>query len=156
MQTTTSPDTSRVASTLGVIPEEVLMPAEITRPVNGDLIIRMPYAKDNRAWLNRVAGRDPHVAFNDADKSWRVKRNRFERLIAALAARWGSVQVTQFGSHQTTCVAACWNGNPDKVAECECACAGSNHGAGTPAGREVTPGLSILTDYSRYTYRVRG
>lgn len=133
----------------------VLVPAEITRPVHGNLIIRMPYAKDNRTWLNKIAGRDAGVAFNKDTKTWTVKRTRFERMIEALAARWGMVEVTQFGSSQSKCVSACWNGNPDRVWECECSCAGSNHGSGVPIGKEVKPGLSVSTEYTQYTYQVR-
>lgn len=128
--------------------------AAITRPIHGDLIIRMPYNIGNRTWLNDVAGRDAGVDFNKVSKTWTVKRSRFQRMIEALATRWGAVEVTQYGSSQSKCVPACWNGNPERVWECECSCAGSNHGSGGPHGKEVKPGLSVSTEYSEYTYVV--
>jgi hypothetical protein len=115
----------------------------------------MPYHPDNRKWLTSKAGRAAEVRFNNFTKTWLVKRTRFERMIAALADEFGSVQVTQFGASQTRCVPACWDeGNPERVWDCICSCAGSNHGSGHPLSKEVAPGLSVDTEYTQNTYVV--
>ena len=131
------------------------MNATITRPTHGDLIIRVPYAKGNRQWMNNAAGRDAGVDFDRVTKTWTVRRSRFARMIEALADEHGSVLVTQYSASQSKCVESCWTGSPNRAWECECSCAGSNHGSGWPLGNEVKPGFSVATDYSEYSYVVR-
>lgn len=71
-----------------------------------------------------------------ASGSFSVARGHTQALIAGLARRFGQVHVIQYGG-VNTCVEACWDANPETVALCECACAGSNHGSYKPLGKVV-------------------
>lgn len=71
-----------------------------------------------------------------AHGSFTVARARTESLILSLAKRYGRVHVVQFAG-QTKCVAACWAAKPETALECECSCAGVNHGSGRALERTV-------------------
>lgn len=63
---------------------------------------------------------------------WSVSRHHTNAVILGLAARYGRVKVIQYGGTEM-CVEACWkSGYPENAWECECSCAGKNHGSGMP------------------------
>lgn len=47
------------------------------------------------------------------------------------------VEVMLEGNATTKCVVECWTANPDAASACECPCAGTNDGSGTPPHRLV-------------------
>lgn len=71
------------------------------------------------------------------NRAFTVSRPHTTRLIEALAVKYGAVMVIQHGG-TTMCVSACWNADPDSTWECECSCAGENHGTREPLGRVVS------------------
>lgn len=84
-----------------------------------------------------------------------VARAHTTELIQGLAEELGSVVVEQHGG-ATSCVAECWNANPDTAHTCECGCAGSNHGQGPPT-KVVGGWLGIMPEAPRiYVVQHRG
>lgn len=128
------------------------MSAYIYRPVKGALFVWFDGHGYEELLLRRIVPKYTRVTAEGA--YWRVSRSQLRVLQNGLAELFGSVEVRVQGAAQTTCVEACWSGNPDNASECVCACAGSNHGSLEPLGTEVIPGLSIQTDYSVWTYTV--
>lgn len=59
------------------------------------------------------------------------------KLINELAVLFGGIRVVQHGG-VTLCVEPCWNASPDTSWDCECSCAGRNHGTGHPIGAIVS------------------
>lgn len=68
---------------------------------------------------------------------WTVARPHTNAVILGLAERYGRVKVIQHGGLDK-CVENCWQGNPTNAWLCECACAGRNHGSGTPYAHTVS------------------
>ncbi len=119
--------------------------------------VRLPYLPDggNYKLLREIRGPGTHhPRYDSTTKEFVVPRNGTNELLAGLIARFSRIEVTVVGVASTTCVAACWDGNPDTVLECECACAGSNHGTGRKLGNEVLPGVSVEHDYTTARYEV--
>jgi hypothetical protein len=88
-----------------------------------------------------------------AHGAFTVARSHTVELIEALAARYGRVQVIHHGG-LTKCVAECWRARPDTAYECECSCAGANHGSKHPLGRIVSENgpageLSVASEGAR-------
>jgi hypothetical protein len=82
------------------------------------------------------ASRRGQVQYSRSTRAFSVARAHSGQLILSLADRFGHVHVIQHGG-QTRCVSACWNADPNTAWECECSCAGSNHGTQRPLGRIV-------------------
>lgn len=105
------------------------------------------------------ATRKGQVDYDKSTRAFTVSRSHSTTLITALAAKYGSVTVIQHGG-TTKCVEACWNAKPASAWECECSCAGDNHGTRNPIGPIVSAGgpagaLSVAPAAPR-TYTVRG
>lgn len=82
------------------------------------------------------ASRRGQVDYSKRARTFSVARAHTDNLIRFLADHFGHVHVLQFGG-LARCVSACWNADPDTAWECECSCAGSNHGSRQPIGPVV-------------------
>lgn len=94
------------------------------------LLVRIPYAKDNRVWLQ--AGRRNKPAWIKEHGAWEVPKAWFDDVVAACLAKYRQVYVIQPYRVQEKCAPACWNA---QGYECQCSCMGVHHGEQTPAGR---------------------
>ena len=119
--------------------------------------IALPWRGSSNAnydWLKGVCGDRTRPKYDPATKRFLVARAHAQHVLNALVEEYGHVLVTQFGHTATTCVEQCWNANPDNAIDCECGCAGTNHGSKVPLGSEVVPGLAVKHDLSQATYAV--
>lgn len=119
--------------------------------------IDLPWRGDSRAnyeWLKAVCGSRTRPQYDPATKRFLVARVHAQHVLDALVEEYERVLVAQFGHTATTCVEHCWNANPDTAIECECGCAGTNHGTRQPLGSEVAPGLAVKHDLNRALYLV--
>lgn len=85
------------------------------------------------------ASRRGQVLYDRQTKAFSVARSHAVELINGLAATYGQVHVIQYGGVEK-CVEACWNARPETAIDCECSCAGANHGSQRPVGRIVAEG----------------
>jgi len=108
----------------------------------------------NFIWLKEVCGQRTRPTYNATTKRFEVARKHAQYVLDALVEEYGKVEVVQYGNIATTCVERCWSANPNTVIDCECGCAGLNHGVGQPLGEEVTAGLSVQNDLVSATYIV--
>jgi len=97
---------------------------------SGPLLLRLPYAKDNYAWLRGYNQRKPK--WDPQYKCWHTPRSWFNRLVDRCLNRFGKIYVIQPYREQEKCAPACWNA---KGHECQCSCMGANHGSRSPEGR---------------------
>ncbi|MCS6557322.1 hypothetical protein NYQ31_02800 [Curtobacterium flaccumfaciens] len=108
----------------------------IIRPKQRTEIQHMPFEAKGAGYkiLEDMIGasRRGQVEYSFSTRTWSVSRPHSNAVILGLAARYGRVKVIQHGGVEK-CVEACWkSGHPEKAWECECACAGRNHGSGSP------------------------
>jgi hypothetical protein len=94
------------------------------------LVIRLPYAADNRGWLRDAHRTKPE--WLPAHKVWGIPKSWFDDVIRRALSRYGAVYVIQPFSKVEKCAPACWNA---LGAHCECSCMGANHGSGKPTGK---------------------
>ena len=99
------------------------------------------------------ASRDGQVKYED--RVFTVSRPHTAAIVKFLAGRYGHVRVIQYAG-QTKCVAACWGASPDTALECECSCAGENHGTQRPLERLVDDGDLSVSRARRREYDVVG
>lgn len=114
-------------------------------------LIYLPWRGSRRAnfdWLKDVCGSRTRPEYDRDAKCFLVARQHTDHVIKALLGEYGSVQVQQYGHQKIACIQQCWDANPSTHLDCECSCAGYNHGSGHPLGVQVQPGLSVEHDYS--------
>lgn len=115
------------------------------------LLVRLPYAADNRLWLKGNHRNDP--SWNRQHKRWETAKSWFEDVVKRALAKFGRVYVIQpFRTHET-CAPACWDA---KGIECECSCMGQNHGSGNPVGRwyVISDALAVNWGPRQYSYKL--
>jgi hypothetical protein len=89
----------------------------------GVLLVKLPYADDNRAWLASVRnGRRP--VWNKERERWELPMTWFQPLAIAAVMRYGSAWLVQ-RVEDGACCDACMGA---KGPVCVCACGGRNHG----------------------------
>ena len=91
------------------------------------LLIRMPYANDNRSWLRN--GQKYKPEWIPKLSRWVVPKAWFNTLVKRMLERYGKVYVIQPYREQEKCAPACWNAEGQ---ECECSCMGEYHGTKGP------------------------
>ena len=123
-------------------------------PVTLDMQITLPFAAHGGNYLLLHELTSNRVSVDYLRGHFYLKRTHAAKVIYGLAARGYEVHVTQDGYRRITCVAACWNANPDNAFDCECGCAGMNHGSGQPLSHEVNSELSVDGEYTRQQYVV--
>lgn len=98
----------------------------VHRPATtGRLRIRMPFAAENRAWIHQELGDRVRPEWNKATKHWEIARPHLRTVVDALADRFGTVEVTIDSRVVSRCDSQCRDAGGD---ECDCQCAGENHG----------------------------
>lgn len=115
------------------------------------LLVRLPYAANNRSWLRNTHRKEPR--WDTKYKCWETPRAWFENVVQRILKRFGRVYVIQpFRTHQK-CAPACWNA---KGFECECSCMGANHGSGDPSGNwyVISETLAVSWDERQYSCRL--
>jgi len=94
------------------------------------LMVRLPFAKDNRGWLQDDHRREPE--WNARFKCWETPKSWFDDVVTRSLQRFGRIYVIQPYRVQEKCAPACWNA---RGFECECSCMGANHGSHNPSGK---------------------
>ncbi len=115
------------------------------------LLVRLPYASDNRVWLKGRHRNKPK--WNPEHKRWEVAKSWFEDVVKQAIVRYGSVYVIEPFRVQKKCAPACWNA---KGLECDCSCMGQNHGTGDPSGRwyVISDSLAVNWGPRQYSYKL--
>jgi len=99
----------------------------VWRPVEGRLVIKMPFAPTNRAWLKAVLGSRIRPDWNKELRRWEIARNHFGPVVEALANRLGKIDVYMDFRQVERCDTRC---RKAKSRECTCSCLGKHHGCG--------------------------
>ena len=115
------------------------------------LLVRLPYAADNRIWLKGERRNKPK--WNPEHKRWEVATSWFEDVVKRAIAKYGAVYVVEPFRVQKKCAPACWNA---KGLECDCSCMGLNHGTGDPGGRwyTISDALAVNWGPRQYSYKL--
>lgn len=113
----------------------------VWRPTEGRLVIKMPYAKTNRAWLKAVLGARIRPDWNGELKRWEIARNHFGPVVEALANRLGKIDVYMDFRQVERCDTRCRNA---RSRECTCSCLGKHHGQGVTFGWKVVGDGNVL------------
>ncbi len=114
------------------------------------LLVRLPYAADNRRWLKNEHRKKPK--WDAKRKRWESPRSWFEDLIKRALSQFGCVYVIQSFKTQQKCAPACWNATGF---DCECSCMGANHGSGDPSGRWYVISETLAVNWGEQQYSCR-
>ncbi|RYC17651.1 hypothetical protein [Ciceribacter ferrooxidans] len=102
------------------------IPVIIRRDEKGEkLRVRLPYAENNRQWLNTVG--KSTVTWIDNKSYWELPKNWFNDFVNRALERYGKLYVIQPYREQEKCARKCMEATGH---ECNCSCMGRNHGAG--------------------------
>jgi hypothetical protein len=88
------------------------------------LLVKLPYAQDNREWLRGDKLRKPQ--WIDKFRCWEVPSTWFDEITRRLVQKYGRAYVIQAFARLEKCAPACWNA---KGFQCGCSCMGQNHGS---------------------------
>lgn len=114
------------AGRLDAIWNQALIPVILRRNGKGEkLRARLPYAKDNREWINGI-GRS-YAIWIDRGRYWELPKSWFNNFVNVALERYKKLYVIQPYREQEKCAPACMEATGH---ECECSCMGANHGAG--------------------------
>ena len=103
------------------------VPVALRRPKKGAKhFVRLPFAKDNRQWLQN--GRRTSPAWNARDRRWEIPKSWFNDTVNRALDRFGRVYIIQPYREQEKCSPACQNAQGH---ECQCSCMGQHHGCGS-------------------------
>ena len=83
------------------------------------LLVCLPYAADNRAWLKDEHRNKPK--WHPYHKYWETPKAWFEDIIRRSLSRFGSAYVIQPYREFQKCAPACWKA---EGIDCECSCMG--------------------------------
>jgi len=129
-QVATPPGTIDTKQAVQNIWRNGVIPVVYRPPGIDPLMVRMPFALDNGAWLQGAHRSRPDWV--ERFKCWTLPRSWFTPLVDQLLNKFRQVYVIQPVRAHAKCAPACWNA---RGLECECSCLGVNHGAGQPEGR---------------------
>lgn len=115
------------------------------------MLVRLPYAPDNHAWLREKGRRHPN--WNLRYKCWETPTSWFDSLVHRALTRFGKCYVIQPHKQLQKCAPACWNA---LGFDCECSCMGKNHGSGHPEGhwREISDTFAFQWGPRQYACRL--
>jgi len=115
------------------------------------LLVKIPYAQGNRAWLRDNRHNIPD--WDEKYKAWETPQAWFEKNIKLCIQRYEACYVIQLYRERQICAPACWNAIG---IDCECSCMGENHGSGHPGGRwyEIAETLAVSWGVQRYSCRL--
>lgn len=95
------------------------------------LMVRIPFAPDNRAWLGSIRTQVRGLVWKRDDRHWECPAAWLGALAEVMVARYGRVWLVQEFDGAAGCNEACMNA---RGLDCECGCLGKNHGAGAADG----------------------
>lgn len=87
---------------------------------------RLPFAVDNRAWLQNDRRTNPDWVADG--RYWEFPKAWFNDFVERALKRYGRVYIFQPYRELEKCAPACQNAVGH---ECQCSCMGANHGAGS-------------------------
>ena len=127
------------------------LPVIFQRERPAPLLVRLPFAPDNKVWLRNQERSKP--SWDKEHRAWEVPQAWFERVIRLSFTRYGACYVIQLYREKEVCAPACWNA---VGADCECSCMGASHGSGQPVGRwyEVSETFAVKWGVQRYSVRL--
>ena len=98
---------------------------KITVPLRGYALVQLPYADDNRDYLEEIL--DVRPRWNPDDRGWLVARSRVDDVLCAVALDYDSVTVAREGRPDGTekCDTRC---RKAIGLDCSCSCMGVHHG----------------------------
>lgn len=108
------------------------VPVVFRQSKSDNVLIRIPFAKDNRKWLKGEHRRTKYPKWDKGFKCWRTPASWFDDVVHRCLYRFGSLYLIQPYREQQKCAPACWNA---VSAWCECSCMGEHHGQGHPDGQ---------------------
>jgi len=114
------------------------------------ILLRLPYADNNRDWLKGEHKRDPK--WTPKFKCWETPKSWFDDIIRRTLKRFGRVYVIQPYQEHQKCAPACWKATGF---ECECSCMGENHGSGNPAGKWHVVSETFAVQWNAREYACR-
>ncbi len=102
------------------------IPVVLRRIKRGQLLrIRIPYAEDNRQWLQD--GRQNSLEWVAEGRYWELPKAWFNDFVERALGRYRRLYVIQPYREQEVCAHRCMNATGH---ECQCSCMGANHGVG--------------------------
>jgi hypothetical protein len=107
------------------------------------LLVKLPFAEDNREWLRGEKRNKPK--WQPRDKFWEVPYSWRGDVIRRAIDRYGAaIVIKRSTSTAEKCAPACWNATND-VTECVCSCGGLYHGThANPGGfYEINETLAV-------------
>ena len=107
-----------------------LTPVALRRTGKGErLRVKLPYAGDNRQWLQNGRRISPEwtAARNGWPGYWEIPKAWFNDFVDRAMTRYGKVYIIQPYRAQEVCAPACQNAIGH---ECQCSCMGAHHGIG--------------------------
>ncbi len=117
------------------------IPIVYRRAGSNPLMVRLPYAEDNKIWLRNGNHRQPE--WDNQFKCWLVPKSWLNDITTRLLQRFRKTYIIQPYRAQEKCAPACWNA---QGFECQCSCMGANHGSQSSGG-----GWHVVSD----TFAVR-
>src|SRR4051794_23904750 len=114
---------------LGAVLDQTRIPSIMRRGKGHKLEVRLPYADDNRPWLQQRLKSAP--VYDRAVRCWKLPANAFNKVVREILERFGAIYVIQPYQVHEVCAPACWNAEGH---ECQCSCMGANHGTGNSLG----------------------
>jgi hypothetical protein len=106
------------------------------------LMVKLPFAEDNRSWLRAARTRRPE--WNGTFKCWETPKAWFSDLVEAILSKYGKLYIIQPYRPQEICAPACWNAVGH---ECQCSCMGENHGMSAPSGKWLVISDTFATSW---------
>jgi hypothetical protein len=113
--------------TLSYVWRQKATPVALRRTGRGEKHrVRLPFADDNRQWLQNGRRTTPEWLGGD-DAYWELPKSWFNDFVDRALRRYGKVYIIQPYREQEICARACQEAQGH---ECQCSCMGANHGMG--------------------------
>ena len=106
------------------------IPVVYRRGTGNPLLVKIPFSKDNHAWLKGDHRNKPKWIAQY--KCWETPNSWFNDVVNKSLIRYSKVYIIQPYRQQEKCAPACWHATGH---ECECSCMGANHGSQGPKGK---------------------
>ncbi len=106
------------------------------------LLIKIPYAENNRAFFTKARKRKPE--WNKDGKYWSLPYSRLNELVNDILHKYGSLYIIQPYIEREVCAPLCATA---RGFECSCSCMGANHGAGSLSGKWYTVSDTFAVKY---------
>jgi hypothetical protein len=130
--------------------KQTRIPVVLRRGGKNPLMVKFPYAPDNRDWLRE--GHRTKPDWNEHYECWELPRSWFEDVTQRLLRRYNKVYIIQPFRLQDKCAPKCWNA---KSLLCECSCMGERHGSGDPPGKWYIVSETFAVQWKERRYACR-